>query len=1382
MSISRQAAQNSVGMHKYNIYAQIYEPEPIRIGLFKQTFESVVTMTDYRDVITKHMVDALDEINSRIEYVPQREDIPGHLPRDLSTDQFLANLLTKTEKELEDLYNAMKAGRKGDLWLGIIDFIKKGYFSYQLGISNLSSLRPSPVPGLKESPLEYIRTSALHGHGSGLMIASLAFTEIQNESTIPVRLNLTLLALSHSSLAIRRLHSRWPDLYAMVRKVLRERGLDCLEEAKAIHPDLYQSVQLVKLYCAQPTRPSLAGLAPLTLDEAVEIGAYEEIRDMLDDADYNITAETAPAVLKGETLEGAKEPTIHSLFHRFSKLSDADAGSLARTAFERGARLDYLRSIAITNQPITGDLPRPYSPLCVALMRGQPTLAFQIVCLHVEFDVPIPQFYTAMQLAVAKLYPEVAELLLRLRLDNPAMCTRMDEDVSYDDEFGDSPARALSLMVLNLGLQSANWETVMLHEGGYEAAYARTLRFFLDEGAGPVWGPPGITPLGFSICTDDVMAVKLYIDHLETIASNDDHVDVSDVVLAVLNDPCNMLGLIRDKDDEHFIRMQYVFTALALCLRHGSLRCFEFFLEKAPGLATAETDFLERTLLHRACCGVEKLHRRINDDALQHNLLTRAGVPLDGAMVEFVDLLLKSGADVMAADYYGHTPLYWALMRANIAAADRIVSYCSQDQLDLLLGRDPRTGASIFKSLVVYDVVRYTGKEDEQRQPRLVESLRWLVERGAVYYDGPEHMPLYTLILLQDFRTERTDQLLDAALMEYLIDLPLYVDGLQTERPGGLPLIYAAIAHGNVEIVRLLLDRNCDPNGGYYAETQAEAKQWGTPLDYVPQVLIRGWNALKEMEHASKPEFRKWQDRMLDIANLLLDRGARSDIFDVENWMDISFKLNSRQIHPKLPDPKMSENILKQQAVLGAWPKPLPTYDYGSGVSAASTADDISTDRYLTYYLFQAAFTRMKERRLGRMGIDQQLLFAECYYAEAVGDQPFGRDNSNATGELSRVKTASIKSSEVGLPDGITKLHIAVRHGDVSGLMDALDSADDVDAEDSKGRSPLDSALLIRSSHTRAVMVQLLLQAGANPDRIRSSSSSLSTPLHRCIRRRDDPELVRILVTAGANLDILNGVKLSPLILAVAYGREAALAVLLSAGADITQRSAEGQSLVHLAVMYGNPRILSLVLKFLPSDQADTAQKRLVDAGIEGNRDDRDGNATRSHSLLKHHEYFQPGRGPMHIAACAGLITIMRILINEGGADPNVKDSVGKTPLHHAVINAPLEAVEMLIDEAGLDLHARDTEQATPLVSWVIKYGRDKGKVDTRIRDLLLARGANVNDLAEFRFFIRTGDEHGFSYHHVGKGKEELVSPETLFQASGTPWVEWDPWIALRSG
>jgi hypothetical protein len=929
--------------------------------------------SDSRDIMFSYVFRALDEINNRMKYKPQPEDIPDHIPEDFSTDQFLGILLANIDMSLGNLFNAMQDESRDDIWSGVLDFIKKGVFLCDLGLSGTSIPQPGMALGLDKPAFNYLQESALHGHPSAIPSVTFALSagNIIHESAVPIRLNLTLLALSHSSLALRRLHSTWPGLYAIVRKVMRERGLICLEETRKLSPGLHDSQQLVKAYLeAAPLE--YTGLAPLRLGDALEIGATERIKEILEDADQLLPADG--------------EQPIHTLFYKLGKVPDAGAAALARTAYKRGARLDFMSTIH--DDDILGSFPlQPSStPLCAALERGQPMLAFEIFCLHVEFDVPIMQFRFAMELSFGNFYTGLGVALLRLLRDNPAMCHDLGNgDLDWPMANGDSMKLELSGLMTAPSAPTLKWVALMLHGTQHETAYTQTLRRLLEEeGADPAYGCSNHTPLGQSIISDDIVALKIFLDHMEIVARQEGEKSPNDVLLAFLNDPCN-LASFQEKYIGSQLDWEYTFTALALCIRHSSLNCFEFLLTKVPSLINIERDAFGRTLLHRACSGVERALPNLQllptaGLVLKMEILSRAGHAY-GPGLEFVDLLLKSGADVLAMDCARNTPLYWALRRVNIAAADMIASHSSPDQLKHLLRRDPSTGESIFAKLIETDIDHPL--TNSRREPRLVTSLQWLQERGGIHFYGPGGTAVWRTILRRT-PTLRTHQLMDANLMEYLIGLPVFAEKLHTERYDGFSALHLAAMHSNVDIVRLMLARQCDPNVAYEHEL---ADAWGTPLDLIGFSLLAG-NQMPGMDSASHPAFLKRHDAMIDIANMLLTEGGRSIAFEVLQRMATGSNGLDKEWEELLQiyrDTQQRVPSLKQDDIMGLWPMSLPSEDHS--VVIASDATIAKMDSYLTFQTVRRAFRRLLERRHGELESSTQRVLLEQLYADATRNQ-----------------------------------------------------------------------------------------------------------------------------------------------------------------------------------------------------------------------------------------------------------------------------------------------------------------------------------------------------------------------------------------------------------
>jgi ankyrin repeat protein len=223
---------------------------------------------------------------------------------------------------------------------------------------------------------------------------------------------------------------------------------------------------------------------------------------------------------------------------------------------------------------------------------------------------------------------------------------------------------------------------------------------------------------------------------------------------------------------------------------------------------------------------------------------------------------------------------------------------------------------------------------------------------------------------------------------------------------------------------------------------------------------------------------------------------------------------------------------------------------------------------------------------------------------------------------------------------------------------------------------------------------------------------------------RCDPDLVKSLVEAGADVNAEDGDGCTPLCRALSSGRcspwskAAAAAALVGAGAAVTARElrlavsgidvfsvvsagyrgdlADPCLLLH-AVERGAPEVVAVVLGAgaRPAGRGRCGVIALVKAAAKRcNRDVVE--------ILLHAGAVDPrarlGRAkktPLHIAAEAGCPAAVELLLKYG-ADVNARDARGSTPLHAAAAAGKPESVRALL-EGGADPRARDGRGRTPL-------------------------------------------------------------------------------------
>ncbi|MHA4808844.1 ankyrin repeat domain-containing protein [Flavitalea flava] len=335
-----------------------------------------------------------------------------------------------------------------------------------------------------------------------------------------------------------------------------------------------------------------------------------------------------------------------------------------------------------------------------------------------------------------------------------------------------------------------------------------------------------------------------------------------------------------------------------------------------------------------------------------------------------------------------------------------------------------------------------------------------------------------------------------------------------------------------------------------------------------------------------------------------------------------------------------------------------------------------------------------------------------------TADQPpFGRAiNMNLI--LSRVQKWGypVQLSVFSLPElDIPPLHIAAMNGDtgeVKKLLASCNNPDDVDMH-------YVTALHLAAFWGKLEACTLLIKAGASLD---AQDALGDTPLHHAVDRSGNLESIKLLMSAGAQINALNYQGLAPLnkaLLADSVDYETVV-YLIHSGANVNLKDLEKNTPLHYAAESGNTEIAKVLLKANADREAENKLKRTpLLLAVENQK-------TEMVRLLILSGANVNGRGVLLTAASHPENREIIKTVLKAGADVNEKGEDGNTPLHHAVfsghnyrpasLNEQLEDIIMLL-KGGAAVNAVNGNGNTPL-SAARKlftdphYGSDKDKED----------------------------------------------------------------------
>ena len=259
------------------------------------------------------------------------------------------------------------------------------------------------------------------------------------------------------------------------------------------------------------------------------------------------------------------------------------------------------------------------------------------------------------------------------------------------------------------------------------------------------------------------------------------------------------------------------------------------------------------------------------------------------------------------------------------------------------------------------------------------------------------------------------------------------------------------------------------------------------------------------------------------------------------------------------------------------------------------------------------------------------------------------------------------------------------------------------------------------------------------------------TPMHLAARRKD-ANLAKVLIEAGAQVDLQNREGQTPLHLASIMGDESFVRVLFMARANANLVDNEDRAPIHLAAERGFSKIVEfLAEKFKASiyERTRDGSTLMHIAAINGHPETAMILFDRGVPLLMPNKF---GARGIHTAAKEGHVGVIQSLLKKGESVDS-KTADGKTPLHIAVEHGKGAVVEALLG-FGANVNGKGGEEGEAPLHVAARIEEAKGEHCTKI---LLKSGGDPN--------MPMGD--GQTAVHIASHVGNLAVLRALLQSGG---------------